>query len=141
MESIRELNLELVKAGQVDAEVVLSTVGCKSLTDYKQKSLEAIKRRKEEAGQIQQMQQNLEQSDQVIKELQQQLQQMQQQLQQAQQQLQQAQDDSEKNKIEWAKVKSQDEFNKSKIEVDNKKVDLELVQMFDNNPHNNEVKY
>jgi hypothetical protein len=141
MESIRELNLELVKAGQVDAEVVLSTVGCKSLTDYKQKSLEAIKRRKEEAGQMQQMQQNLEQSDQVIKELQQQLQQMQQQLQQAQQQLQQAQDNSEKNKIEWAKVKSQDEFNKSKIEVDNKKVDLELAQMFDNNPHNNEVKY
>ena len=134
MESIRELNLELVKAGQVDAEVVLSTVGCKSLTDYKQKSLEAIKRRKEEAGQMQQMQQNL-------KELQQQLQQMQQQLQQAQQQLQQAQDDSEKNKIEWAKVKSQDEFNKSKIEVDNKKVNLELAQMFDNNPHNNEVKY
>ena len=141
LEEMKALNLELVKAGQVDAEVVLSTIGCKSLTEYKHKSLEAIQRRKSEMSQTAQMQQALEQSDQAVQQLQQQLQQMQQQLQRTQQQLQQAQENSEDSKIEWFKVKSEDEFKKDKIKVENKKANLELAQMFDNNPHNNEVKY
>lgn len=141
MEEMKTLNLELVKAGQVDAEVVLSTIGCKSLTEYKQKSLEAIKRRKAEMGQTAQMQQALEQSEQASQQLQRQLQQMQQELQRTQQQLQHALEQSENAKVEWFKAKSEDEFKKEKIKVENKKADLELAQMFDNNPHNNEVKY
>lgn len=121
MEEMKTLNLELVKAGQVDAEVVLSTIGCKSLTEYKQKSLEAIKRRKAEMGQTAQMQQALEQSEQASQQLQQQLQQMQQELQRTQQQLQHALEQSENAKVEWFKAKSEDEFKKEKIKVENKK--------------------
>lgn len=141
MEEMKTLNLELVKAGQVDAEVVLSTIGCKSLTEYKQKSLEAIKRRKAEMGQTAQMQQALEQSEQASQQLQQQLQQMQQELQRTQQQLQHALEQSENAKVEWFKAKSEDEFKKEKIKVENKKANIEMAQMYDNNPHNNEVKY
>lgn len=141
MEEIKALNLELIKSGQVDAEIAMNVVGCKSLTEYKQRSLEAIKLKKAEMGQMQQMQQALEQSDQASKQLQQQLQQMQQELQRTQQQLQAAEENSENNKIEWFKAKSEDEFKKDKIKVEDKKVNVELAQMFDNNPHNNEVKY
>lgn len=141
MEDIKAMNLELIKAGQVDAEIIFNTIGCKSLTDYKAKSIEAIQRRKEEISQQSQLEQQLQQYDQAVKDLQTQLQQLQKENQNLQTQLQQVESNSEENRIEWYKAKADDEYKKEKNEIEKNKVKLELAQMFDNNPHNNEVKY
>ena len=141
MEDIKAMNLELIKAGQVDAEIIFNTIGCKSLTDYKQRSLEALQRRKLELNQQGQLQQQLQQYDQAVKDLQQQLQQAQQANQQLQTQIQNMVQDQEDKRIEWYKAKTDEEYKKGKNDIEKDKVKLELAQMFDNNPHNNEIKY
>ena len=141
LQDVKAMNLELIKAGQVDAEIAISTVGCKSITEFKNKSLEAIRKRKEETSQLTQMQQMIQQYESQMKQLQQALQQSQQQVQQLQNQLVEKENNDEKNKIDWFKAQSEDKFKKDKIEVEKDKVKLELTQMFDNNPNNNEVKY
>lgn len=141
LEEIKAANMELIKAGQIDAKIAVETIGCKSLTEYKNKTLQAIKAAKEENSQIQQIVGQVQQYEQALKEAQQQIQALQQQNQNLQQKLAKEEGNSEKLKIEWYKAQEENERKKEKNEIDNNRVRLEELQMFDNNPRNNEVKY
>ena len=142
MEQIRAIIPEFVKAGSLDPGTVFEALTAKSLTDMKYKVQHALKKQKEENNQLGQAQQ--------------QLQQMQQQLQQAQQQLQQAQQKIESlneaklqleqqklqvsSQVDWFKAQTDRNFKVSQADNDTKRTEIEVRQLRDGNPYNDEIK-
>lgn len=141
LETIKAYNIELIKAGQIAADTVIEAIGCKSITEYKQITLDAIRRQKEENNQMQQAQQQLQQYDQALKESQQQVQQLQSELQKALREVETLKQQNEDISVKWFSAKSKDENDKERNKIEEKKTDIEWMQMFDNNPRNNEVNF
>ena len=120
----------------------MDIITSKSLTEMKTKVNQALRKQKAENNQIQQLTQQVE-------ELQGNLQQTSQQLQQAQQKLEQL--NEAKLQLEQQKIKLQNEvdmfkaktdrtFKESQAENDTKRTQIELMQLYDGNPYNDEVK-
>lgn len=141
LETIKAYNLELIKSGQLTADVLVQTIGCKSITEYKQITLDAIKRQKEENNQIQQAQQQIQQYDQALKEAQTQIQQLQQELQKSMKEVEVLRQKDQDSSIKWFTAKSKDENDKERNKIEEKKANIEWAQLFDNNPRNNEVNF
>lgn len=141
-EQLKALVPELIKAGQLDAEAIIDLATTKSTTDVKIKMHKAIQKQKKENNQVQQLGQQLQQA-------QQQLQQMQQELQKAQQQVQQL--NQQKMQLEQAKLQQTSQIDMYKAETDRtykeavvandkRKTDVEIMQLSDGNPYNDEIK-
>jgi len=142
MQKIEGLSMELIKGGLVDPEVVFQAITTESMTEMQESILNGLAKKKEEND--------------IVGNLQQQLEQAQQQQQQMQQEMQKIARELEAFKkrnldLEEAKVKNDFAirseandnvrvFNDGKLKLDEEKVELEKLQMFDNNPNNNEVK-
>ena len=142
IKSIQAIVVELIKGGLLEADSVVDALTAKSLTDLKAKVQLSLSKKKKEANQQGQMQQ--------------QMQQMQQQLQQAQQQLEQANQkvsslneeqlkiEREKVKVEsdinWFKAKTERDFKSNTAENDNKRTEIEYAQLRDGDMMNNNVK-
>lgn len=142
MEQIKAIVPEFIKGGIVPADILMDIMTAKSLTEMKADVKKAIKKQKEENGQLQQLTQQVE-------ELQSNLQQAQQQLQQAQskiEQLNEAKLQIEREKIQLQykiddfKNKTDRTFKESQAENDTKRTEIELMQLYDGNPYNDEVK-
>ena len=142
MEQIKALIPEFIKAGIVSADILMDIMTSKSLTEMKSKVNKSIKKQKAENNQIQQLTQQVE-------ELQGNLQKASQQLQQAQQkieQLNEAKLQIEKEKIQMQyqlddyKNKTDRTFKEAQAENDTKRTQIELMQLYDGNPYNDEVK-
>ena len=142
MEQIKALVPEFIKGGIVPAEILMEIMTAKSLTQMKIMVNKAIKKQKAENNQIQQLTQQVE-------ELQNNLQQSQQQLQQAQakiEQLNEAKLQVEREKIQLQykiddyRNKTERTFKESQAENDTKRTEIELMQLYDGNPYNDEVK-
>ena len=142
MEQIRALVPEFIKGGIVSADILMDIMTAKSLTEMKSKVNKSIKKQKAENNQIQQLTQQVE-------ELQNNLQQAQQQLQQAQSKLEslneaKLQIEREKNQMQYQlddyKNKTDRTFKESQAENDTKRTEIELMQLYDGNPYNDEVK-
>lgn len=142
MEQIKQTVPEFIKGGIVSPDILMDIMTAKSLTEMKTTVKQSIKKQKQENNQMQQLaQQN--------QELQNNLQQMQQQLQQAQQkveQLNEAKMQIEQQKIQLQyqiddyKAKTDRTFKESQAENDSKRTEIELMQLYDGNPYNDEVK-
>lgn len=141
-EQLKALVPELIKAGQLDAEAIIDLATTKSTTDVKIKIHKAIQKQKKENNQVQQLGQQLQQA-------QQQLQQMQQELQKAQQQVQQL--NQQKMQLEQAKLQQTSQIDMYKAETDRtykeavvandkRKTDVEIMQLSDGNPYNDEIR-
>lgn len=141
-EQLKALVPELIKAGQLDAEAIIDLATTKSTTDVKIKMHKAIQKQKKENNQVQQLGQQLQQA-------QQQLQQMQQELQKAQQQVQQL--NQQKMQLEQAKLQQTSQIDMYKAETDRtykeavvandkRKTDVEIMQLSDGNPYNDEIR-
>lgn len=142
MQKIEQLTLELIKSGQADIDIIFEAVGTESMTEMKQQVLSAFDRKKQENNQMQQLQQ--------------QLQQMQQQLQQTQTQAQQVQAENEKLKQKATDLEAKaieydydvrkeanrnvKNYNDQRTQLDEQRLDVEKLEMFDDNPHNDKVK-
>ena len=142
MEQIRALVPEFIKGGIVSADILMDIMTAKSLTEMKVKVNKAIKKQKAENNQIQQLTQQVE-------ELQNNLQQAQQQLQQAQSKIEslneaKLQIEREKNQMQFQledyKNKTDRTFKETSAENDTKRTEIELMQLYDGNPYNDEVK-
>ena len=142
MEQIKALIPEFIKGGIVGPDIIVDIMTSKSLTEMKVKVKKAIKKQKEENNQLQQLvQQN--------QELQNQLKQMQQQLQQAQNKIEslneaRLQIEQQKMQLQYKiddyKAKTDRTFKESQAENDNKRTQIELMQLYDGNPYNDEIK-
>ena len=142
MEQIRALIPEFIKGGIVSADILMDIMTAKSLSEMKSKVNKSIKKQKAENNQIQQLTQQVE-------ELQNQLQQAQQQLQQAQAKVEslneaKLQIEREKNQMQYQlddyKNKTDRSFKETQAENDTKRTEIELMQLYDGNPYNDEVK-
>ena len=142
MEQIKALVPEFIKGGIVSPEILMDIMTAKSLTEMKSQVNKSIKKQKAENNQIQQLTQQVE-------ELQNNLQQTQQQLQQAQskvEQLNEAKLQIERDKMQLQyklddfKNKTDRTFKETQAENDTKRTEIELMQLYDGNPYNDEVK-
>lgn len=142
MEQIRALIPEFIKGGIVSADILMDIMTAKSLSEMKAKVNKSIKKQKAENNQIQQLTQQVE-------ELQNQLQQAQQQLQQAQSKIEslneaKLQIEREKNQMQFQlddyKNKTDRSFKETQAENDTKRTEIELMQLYDGNPYNDEVR-
>lgn len=142
MEQIKAMIPDLIKGGVVPPEMFIEIVTSKSLSDMKSKVKKCIKKQKEENNQIQQLTQQNE-------ELQNNLQQMQKQLQQAQQKIEylnesRLQIEQQKIQLQYQiddyKAKTDRTYKENQAENDTKRTEIELMQLYDGNPYNDQVK-
>ena len=142
MEQIKALVPDFIKGGIVAPETLMDIITSKSLTEMKSKVNKSIRKQKAENNQIQQLTQQLE-------EMQNRLQQSENQLQQTQKKLEalnEAKLEVEKEKIklqyevDMFNAKADKQFKEAKAENDTKRTEIELMQLYDGNPYNDEVK-
>ena len=142
MEQIKASLPDLIKSGIVGPDILIEIMTSKSLSEMKSVVKKSLKKQKEENNQIQQLTQQLEQ-------MQANLQQTQQQLQQAQskvESLNEAKLQIEREKIQLQyqiddfKAKTDRTFKETQAENDTKRTEIELMQLYDGNPYNDEVK-
>lgn len=142
IEYLKQVIPEFIRSNAVTPDIIFEAMTSKSLTEIKQKVKLAMKKQKEENNQIQQLQQQLQQ-------VQQQAEQTQQELQKAQQQIQSL--NEQKLKLETEKInmqykidsynaKTERDFKVAQAANDTKRTEIELLQLRDGNPYNDEVK-
>lgn len=143
MEKIDQLTLELIKSGQADIDVIIEAIGTESLTELKQQVIQAFQKKKQENGQMQQMQQ--------------QVMQLQDQLKQATQQAQQLQSENQnlKGKAIDLESKAIDNdftvrmtannntkvYNEGRLNIDKVRIDLEKVQVLNEGDKNKRIEH
>ena len=141
-EQLKALVPELIKAGQLDAESVIDLATTKSTTEVKVKMHKAIRKQKKENSQIQQLGQQLQQAQQLLQQMQSELQKAQQQVQslnQAKLQLEQSKL-QQQAKIDMYKAQTDRSYKEAVVENDKRKTNVEIAQLSDNNPYNDEIK-
>jgi len=145
LQTAQQMNFELIKGGLVDAEMAFDILDAKSLTEMKRRLTFAIKNKKAENNMLQQLQQqvqqyesNLKQDQKTISDLQNEIQRLQSQVEAAAQ----AKIQIEQKKVEIQEKEAADQksYNDKLIEVKEKQVDAEIMQMWDGNPYNNEIR-
>jgi len=141
-ETLKQLSFEFTKNNNIDPEIVIDIITSKSLTKMKQDVKTALKRKRDEAGGMMQMQQQLEQAGQQMQQLQTEAQKLQQEV----ERLNAEKINIEKEKLnhlkelEWYKAKATKEFNDQKLANDKKRIEAEILQLYDANSYNNEIK-
>ena len=141
-ELIKQLVIEFIKAKEVDPTIIMEALTATGLTKMKADVNKALDKRRAEANEAGQLQQKVEELDgqlkQAVKEAEK--------LQKEVERLNQEKLNFEREKlqfqkeIEWYKARSNDAFNKDKVDLDKKRVQLEALQLFDNNPNNDEIR-
>lgn len=144
-DEIKTLNVELIKAQQVDAEMAIEVATAKNITDLRSKLYYALKKKKAENDQLGQMQQQLQQYDQQVKDMQQQLQQLQQDNKALQNKLETNNEakiklDSQRVEIEEQSRQDKADYNEDLIRLKEKQLEVERLQLLDGNPYNDKVR-
>jgi len=142
MQKIEAILMELIKSGQTDVEIIFDAITTESITEMQTSIKDSIKKKREENNVAEKLQQQLEEAQNQMKQIQAEMQKTTNEL----QALQKRNIDLEEKKlqIDYTLRKQANDntrtFNDSKLEMDERKLELEKLQMFDNNPYNNEVK-
>lgn len=142
-EIIKQYAMEMAKSQMADPLDVISILTAKSFTDAKYTMEKTIKQKKKESDQLSKMSETLQQYEQQVKELSTQLQDSTKKLQQLNERklAVEQQNNQMKQNIEWYKAKSLSEFQQRQLDIMEKKANLEALQMYDNNPNNNDVDH
>ena len=142
-EVIKQYAMEMAKSQMADPLDVISILTAKSFTDAKYTMEKTIKQKKKESDQLGKMSETLQQYEQQIKDLSTQLQDSTKKLQQLNERklAVEQQNNQMKQNIEWYKAKSLSEFQQRQLDIMEKKANLEALQMYDNNPNNNDVDH
>lgn len=142
LEVLKQTIPQMVQSQLVGPDLILETISAKNLPDLKYKFKVALKKQEEKNNQLAQLQQQLQQMQQQLQEAQKQSQQLQQQLQQFDQQKMQLEQQKIKmeNEIAWFNARTEREFKEAQAEQDKRRTDIELMQLHDGNPYNDEVK-
>ena len=144
-EDIKAINIELIKAGMVDVQDTLSIITAKNMTQLKKYVEQSIKNKKAENDMIGQLQQQVEQMTNEKKQYEQQMQQLNSEIQRLQSQIE--NNNREKLQIEKQKVaideqvaKDKKDYNDKLIEVKEKQLNVEILQIRDGNPYNDQIR-
>jgi conjugal transfer/entry exclusion protein len=142
IQQIKVLVPELMKIGSIDPQIIFDALTSKSLSELKTKVSTAMKKQKEENNALQKLQEQAEQLQNELKKTQQELQKAQQQVQSLNEAKLKLEQEKLKQEIEidWFKAKTDRTFKNESIEVDKKKVEMELLQLRDGNPFNDQIR-
>lgn len=142
MQTIKATLPDLIKSGQVSADIIFEALTAKSLSELKYTVQKAIEKQKAENNQIQQLSQKLEETSQQLQQAQQELQKSQQKLQQlneAKMQL-----DQQKIQLEyqvnWYKAQTDRTYRTRQLDIEDERTKIEIAQLHDGNPYNDKVK-
>ena len=142
MQHIQMLVPEFIKSGQLPPDILFEVMTSKSLSEMKYKVKKALKIQKEENNQLMQLQQKLEETTQQAQQLQQQLQQAQKQIQDLDAQRLKLETDkiNLEHKVDWFKAQTEKTYRDRQMDIEAKKVEIELLQLRDGNPYNNQIR-
>lgn len=142
MDMIKQIAGQFTQAGIAEPDLIVDVLSSKSMTDLQHKVKKSIKIKKAENNQLLQLQQQNEQLQQQMKEAEQQMKNLQKELEkndsvklEMEKQMFKA-----KNELDWFKAKSDKEFKEKSVENDSKRTEVEVLQMYDDNPYNNKIK-
>lgn len=139
---IKELVMELIKGGLMEVDTVIEAVSSKSLTEMREVVMNSISKKKIETNQTGQMSQQLEQASEQLRQLQQENQKLQTSLQSANQEK--VQFEKEKNdkdnELKWYVAKNKADYDSKQLTFEEKRVQLEGLQLLDDNKQNDEIK-
>lgn len=142
MQTIKATLPDLIKSGQVSADIIFEALTAKSLSDLKYTVKKAIQKQKEENNQLQQLQQKLEETSQQLQQTQQELQKSQQKVQQLNEAK--IQIDQQKIQLEyqvdWYKAQTDRTYKDRQLDIEDERTKLEIAQLNDGNPYNDKIK-
>lgn len=142
MQTIKSTIPDLIKSGQVSADIIFEALTTKSLSDLKYTVAKAIEKQKAENNQIQQLSQKLEETNQQLQQSQQELKKTQQQVQQLNQQKMQL--DQQKIQLEyqvnWYKAQTERTYKNRQLDIEDQRTKIEIAQLADGNPYNDKIK-
>lgn len=142
LQLLKQMIPEFVKSQSLAPDIIFEALTSKSLTDLKYKVKKAMQIQKEENNQIMQLQQKLEETSQQAQQMQSELQKAQQKI----QQLDEARLKLEQEKIQldyqvnWYKAQTDSKFKDRQMTVEEKRTEIELMQLRDGNPYNDKIK-
>lgn len=142
IEQIKSIIPEFVKSGGLPPDIIIEAITCKSIPDLKNKINRALRAQKDENNQIQQMSQQLEQMQKQLQDTTKELEKSQKKvesLNQAKIQLEQ-QDIKMRYQLEWYKAHTDRTYKEATAEEQKKRTELELQQIYDNNPYNDVIR-
>lgn len=143
IETIKSIIPEFIKANAMDPDDIIDALDAKSLTELKANVGDSIKRKRAENNQLMQAQQQLQQMQQQLQQLQSENQKLQQQVQQADTnklQLEQ-QKQQQDNQLGWYKAKADKEYKDAQAKVDEHKVKVQELQLYDGDARNDKVNW
>ena len=142
MQTIKSTLPDLIKSGQVGADIIFEALTSKSLSELKYTVKKAIQKQKEENNQLQQLQQKLEETTQQLQQAQQELQKAQQKAQQLNEQRMQL--DQQKIQLEyqvnWYKAQTDRTYKDRQLDIEDQRTKVELAQLHDGNPYNDKIR-
>ena len=143
IETIKTVTVELIKSNSVDIDIMLEALTSESLTEMKENVSKSYKKKQEENNQLQQATQQLEQLQKQMQQLQMELTKSQSENEQLKQKVDQIREKELMIKYEIEKERNRitEENNEAKVQIEKEKAELEKLQLLDDNPFNNEIKY
>lgn len=142
LEQIKAIIPQFVQVGGLPPDIIIEAVTCKNIPDLKYKVKKALDIQKKENNKVVQLSQQVE-------DLQKQLQQSTKQLEKANNKIQELnqtklkleqQDIKMKYEIEWYKAHTEREYREATAEEQKKRTQVEIKQMYDNNPYNDQIR-
>lgn len=145
LQTAQQMNIEFIKGGLVDAEMAFDILDAKSLTEMKHRMNKAVKEKKAENNMLQQLQQQVQQYESNLKQDQKTISDLQNEIKRLQSQVQansEAKLQIEQKQVEIKEKEAIDkkDYNDKLIEVKEKQLDAEIMQMWDGNPYNNQIR-
>lgn len=142
LQTVKQLVPDFIRSQALAPDIIFEALTTKSLSELKYKVKKAIQVQKEENNQLQQLSQQLEQSQQQLKEMEAQLKQAQNQIKALDEQRLQL----EQHKINldyqinWMKANTDKDYKNRQMLVEEKRTEVEIAQLNDGNPYNNQIK-
>lgn len=141
-ETIKQLTTELAKANAVDPEILIEIATAKGLTKMKSDVISSLNKKKDETGQLTKLSEQVQQLSEQLKQTSSEAQSLQQKV----EQLNAEKMDIERKRLEyekeleWYKARSENSFKEKTAEADNKRVELEGLQLLDESKRNDEIR-
>lgn len=145
IETMKSVNLELVKAGLSDPMLSVNIATATGVTELKRYVSTAMETKKKENDLVAQLKQQLDQSKQEGESIAKQNEELQKQIAQLTKQLEASSADkirleSEKVAIEREKIRNEKDYNDKMVDVKQQQLQIQRDEIFDSNPHNNKIK-
>ena len=142
VETIKAIVPQFIQNNSLDPEVLVDALTAHSLVEVKMKIKAGLKAKKKENDVLQQLQQAVEEGKQQLSEASKEIEALQKQVKENDQEQLALQKEKLKlqNEVDWFKAKTDRQYKESSVEVEKKRTEIEVMQIYDNNPYNDKIK-